>query len=64
MASDDNKTKLILLKRMMLCRRTSALRMQPHPRLRVARKMPAHRPAIIEARARSRCPKPIRITGT
>ena len=40
------------------------VRMQPHPRSRVARKMPDHLPAMIVARARSRCPKPIRITGT
>ena len=64
MASDDNKIKADPAQRRMLRQRPRAPRMQPHPRPRVARKMPAHLPAIIEARARSRCPKHIRITGT
>jgi hypothetical protein len=64
MASDDNKIKADPVQRMMLRPRSRALRMQLHPRPRVARKMPAHLPAIIEARARSRCLNPTRTTET
>jgi hypothetical protein len=61
MASDDKKTKADPVQKNEAPPKTkstsdakSTPRMQPHPRPRVGRKMPAHLPAIIEARARSR----------
>jgi hypothetical protein len=49
---------------MMLHQKTKALQMQPRPRLTAAKNLPTNPPAIIEAKARNRCLKLIKITGT
>ena len=65
MASEARgKVKLAPLQEKRLLRRTRALQVQNHPRLRAPRHLPARPPPTVGARARNRCLKPIGIIGT